>query len=238
MRQVVLDTETTGLKIEDGHRIIEIGCIELVNRKITGRHYHQYINPQRAIDEGALAVHGITNAFLMDKPIFSEMVEEFIQFIYGAELIIHNASFDIGFINYELSLIKNKWQPLNEENTRITDTLHLARQLHAGQRNTLDALCKRYTIDNSQRELHGALLDANLLAKVYLAMTGGQGSLFEELQRVDQLIQNAEERSVVKLQTRQLHILKANSEELLQHSEQLQKMREKGKCIWDQVITE
>jgi DNA polymerase-3 subunit epsilon len=179
MRQVILDTETTGLTTEHGHRIIEIGCVELVNRKLTGKHYHQYINPQRDIDEGAMAVHGISNDFLQNKPYFGDITKEFMDFIIDAELIIHNAPFDVGFINYELKLLKNSWKPLTDY-CRIIDTLAMARQLHVGQRNSLDALCKRYSIDNSQRELHGALLDANLLARVYLAMTGGQATLFAE----------------------------------------------------------
>jgi DNA polymerase-3 subunit epsilon len=235
MRQIVLDTETTGLKIEDGHRIIEVGCIELINRKWTGKHYHQYINPERPIDDGALSVHGITNEFLMDKPIFFDMIDSFVEFISGAELIIHNAPFDIGFINHELRLAGKKWQPLNKDNTRIVDTLLLARQLHAGQRNTLDALCKRYSVDNSQRDLHGALLDAHLLAKVYLAMTGGQGSLFDEVQQLPSVEQTSGkllEQSIVQPQKRNLRILRATEEELLEHDKQLQKMREKSKCVW------
>jgi DNA polymerase-3 subunit epsilon len=231
MRQVVLDTETTGLQTEEGHRIIEIGCIELINRKLTGQRYHQYLNPLRTIDAGALAVHGITNQFLTNMPVFSDIIEELMQFIQGAELIIHNAPFDIGFLNYELKLTGKKWQPFNENNCRIIDTLVLARQLHVGQRNGLDALCKRYSIDNSQRELHGALLDAHLLAQVYLAMTGGQGSLFDELQ-VPQAPLEASEGTVVHFQKKNLRILKANADELCQHDKQLIKMREKGKCLW------
>jgi DNA polymerase-3 subunit epsilon len=232
MRQIVLDTETTGLQTEEGHRIIEIGCIELVNRKLTSQRYHQYFNPQRTIDDGALAVHGITNQFLANKPTFSEVIEELMQFIHGAELIIHNAPFDIGFLNYELKLAGQKWPLFNENNCRIIDTLVLARQLHVGQRNSLDALCKRYSVDNSQRELHGALLDAHLLAQVYLAMTGGQGSLFDELQSVSQAPVKALERTIINIQKKNLRILKANADEMSQHDKQLQKMREKGKCVW------
>lgn len=176
MRQIVLDTETTGLEPAQGHRIIEIGCVELVNRQLTGNTYHQYLQPDRDIDEGAIDVHGITNEFLHDKPRFGDVVEEFLGFVGDAELIIHNAPFDVGFINCELQLHQN---PLTDIATRcrIIDTLLLAREMHPGQRNSLDALCKRYEIDNSQRELHGALLDAEILADVYLAMTGGQVTL-------------------------------------------------------------
>lgn len=233
MRQIILDTETTGLQTEDGHRIIEIGCIELINRKITGQRYHQYINPQRTIDDGALAVHGITNQYLANKPVFSEIVSEFMEFIKDAELIIHNAPFDLGFINYELKLTGQKWSFVNEENYRIIDTLVLARQMHAGQRNSLDALCKRYSIDNSQRELHGAILDAHILAQVYLAMTGGQGSLFDELQSHEVAHhETAEQRLSIAAKKMNLRVLKANADELSQHESHLEKMRAKGKCIW------
>jgi DNA polymerase-3 subunit epsilon len=231
MRQIILDTETTGLQPEEGHRIIEIGCIELVNRKLTGQRYHQYINPLRTIDDGALAVHGITNQFLADKPIFSDVIDEFMKFIQGAELIIHNAPFDTGFINHELKLAGQKWLRLTEENYKIIDTLILARQMHPGQRNGLDALCKRYNVDNSQRDLHGAILDAHLLAQVYLAMTGGQGSLFEELESPEP-VHEATESSIAHSRERQLYILKANALELAQHESQLQTMRKKGKCMW------
>jgi DNA polymerase-3 subunit epsilon len=175
MRQVVLDTETTGLEVEKGHRIIELGCVELVNRRRSQRHFHVYINPEREIDEGAREVHGISSQMLADKPRFSEVLDEFMEFVDGAELIIHNADFDVGFVNRELSLAGRELRI--EDHCRVLDTLSLARQLHPGQRNSLDALCKRYEVDNAARELHGALLDAQLLAEVYLAMTGGQGSL-------------------------------------------------------------
>jgi len=176
MRQIVLDTETTGLETSQDHRIIEIGCVEVINRKLTGRHYHQYINPQRAVDAGAYEVHGIGDDFLADKPLFSQIVDEFMDFVEGAELVIHNAPFDVGFINHELDKLKPNSSPI-ESGCKITDTLVMARQKHPGQRNSLDALCKRYFVDNSQRDLHGALLDAEILADVYLAMTGGQVSL-------------------------------------------------------------
>ena len=176
MRQIVLDTETTGLEPDLGHRIIEIGCVELVNRRSTGRTFHKYLNPERAIDEGALAVHGISRADLDGKPKFAEIAEELLLFIGGAELVIHNAAFDVAFLDAELAKIQGQPQTVAAL-CRVLDTLALARSMHPGQRNNLDALCKRYSIDNSRRELHGALLDAQILADVYLAMTGGQGAL-------------------------------------------------------------
>ncbi|MDH3630631.1 MAG: DNA polymerase III subunit epsilon [Gammaproteobacteria bacterium] len=176
MRQVVLDTETTGLEVSQGHRIIEIGCIELVNRRVTGNHWHYYINPDREIDNGAFEVHGISTEFLQDKQHFAELAEDFCNYVAGAELVIHNAPFDVGFLNHELSLLQPPLAEL-QQSCGILDTLLLARQKHPGQKNNLDALCKRYGIDNSNRSLHGALLDARILADVYLAMTGGQTSL-------------------------------------------------------------
>ena len=176
MRQVVLDTETTGLEVDKGHRIIEIGCVEIVGRKVTRRHYHQYINPERDIDDGALEVHGITRQFLMDKPRFAEVWEGFLEFVDGSELVIHNAAFDIAFVNHEMKLIGSSLGSLTDY-CSVVDSLELARDRHPGQKNNLDALCKRYNVDNSQRELHGALLDAEILADVYLLMTGGQVTL-------------------------------------------------------------
>ena len=178
MRQIVLDTETTGIGPETGHRIIEIGCIELIDRKLTGNHFHTYLNPQRDVDEGAFRVHGISTEFLQDKPLFKAIVNDFLQFIDGAELIIHNAPFDVGFLNAELR--HAKWPKRLHDYSSIFDTLVLAREKHPGQRNSLDALCKRYDVDNSSRQLHGALLDAEILAFIYLAMTGGQTNLFIE----------------------------------------------------------
>lgn len=177
MRSVVLDTETTGMPVGDGHRIIEIGCVELIGRRLTGRHFHVYLQPDREIDEGAIAVHGITNEFVQDKPRFKEIAEEFFDFIKGAQLIIHNAAFDVGFINNEFALIKQQDRADISEHCSILDTLLMARERHPGQRNNLDALCKRYGVDNSGRDLHGALLDAEILADVYLTMTGGQTNL-------------------------------------------------------------
>jgi DNA polymerase-3 subunit epsilon len=176
MRQIVLDTETTGLEPSDGHRIIEIGCVELVNRRLTGNTYHQYIQPDRAVDPGAMEVHGISDDFLADKPRFADIAGEFLEFIRGAELVIHNAPFDIGFLNHEFRLLDEPPGTVADY-CGVVDTLAMARREHPGQRNNLDALCKRYEIDNSQRELHGALLDAEILADVYLAMTGGQANL-------------------------------------------------------------
>ena len=176
MRQIVLDTETTGLEPEKGHRIIEIGGIELVNRRPTGRTWHHYINPQREIDAGAIEVHGITNEFLADKPVFAALADDLLGFLDGAELVIHNAPFDVGFVNHELRLL-DAGSPGIEARCGVLDTLTLARDRHPGQRNSLDALCKRYDIDNTNRTLHGALLDARILTDVYLAMTGGQVAL-------------------------------------------------------------
>jgi len=175
VRQVVLDTETTGLEVNKGHRIVEIGCVELLERRPTGREFHYYVNPQRAMDEGATAVSGITDDFLVDKPLFADVAEEFLAFIDGAELIAHNASFDMGFLSAEFARLP---QPVRVvERVSVLDTLLLAREKYPGQKNNLDALCKRLGVDNSHRDLHGALLDAQLLADVYLAMTAGQGDL-------------------------------------------------------------
>ena len=174
MRQVVVDTETTGLDVSQGHRIIEIGCVELINRRKTERHFHQYINPQREIDDGAFEVHGISNADLKDKPAFGEVAGLFLDFVRDAELIIHNAPFDVEFINNELQLLGPEWGRL-EDYCTVSDTLSMARERHPGQKNNLDALCTRYAVDNSQRDLHGALLDAQLLLDVYLAMMSGLG---------------------------------------------------------------
>lgn len=177
MRSVVLDTETTGMPVTDGHRIIEIGCVEVIGRRLTGRHYHVYLQPDREVDEGAIAVHGITNEFLTDKPRFKDVADEFFEFIKGAQLIIHNAAFDVGFINNEFALLGQQDRAELSDHCSILDTLLMARERHPGQRNSLDALCKRYGVDNSGRDLHGALLDAEILADVYLTMTGGQTNL-------------------------------------------------------------
>lgn len=234
MRQVVLDTETTGLEVSQGHRIIEIGCVELVNRKLTGRHYHQYIQPDRDIDEGALAVHGIGLDFLADKPRFERIADAFLEFIDGAELIIHNAPFDIGFLDAELKRV-NADQLSLMDSTSVTDTLVLARSKHPGQRNSLDALCQRYAVDNAARTLHGALLDAEILADVYLAMTGGQTSL--GLSDEDD---NASAGAGAASQIRRLssdrvplRVVRAGSAELERHENRLDQIAEAaGRAIW------
>ncbi|MDE1163870.1 MAG: DNA polymerase III subunit epsilon [Pseudomonas sp.] len=176
-RFVVLDTETTGMPVTDGHRIIEIGCVELIGRRLTGRNFHVYLQPDRSSDEGAIGVHGITDQFLEGKPRFAEVADEFFDFIEGAQLIIHNAAFDVGFINNEFALMGQAHRADITQHCSVLDTLMMARERHPGQRNSLDALCKRYGVDNSGRDLHGALLDSEILADVYLAMTGGQTSL-------------------------------------------------------------
>lgn len=238
MRQIILDTETTGLDPLLGHRIIEIGCVEMVGRKLTGRHYHQYINPEREVEAGAIEVHGITNEFLADKPVFSQVVEEFLAFVRGAELIIHNAPFDTGFINSEVSKVTGEDFQIATL-CRVTDTLVMARERHPGQRNSLDALCKRYNVDNSQRELHGALLDAEILADVYLAMTGGQVSLALGAQgngdvtagnyNIDRSRRQADPAIVARIP-----VPLATGDELLAHEERLALVRKKaGNCLWD-----
>jgi len=197
MRQVVLDTETTGLETAAGHRIIEIGCIELVNRRRTSRTFHRYVNPERAVDWGALQVHGIDDDFLASQPTFALVAREFIEFVQGAELIIHNADFDVDFINVELRRLEGDLPRDIRDRCAVLDTLALARRMHPGQRNSLDALAKRYEIDNSQRDLHGALLDARILAEVYLTMTGGQASLSLDSASADSGVQQV--RSVVRI---------------------------------------
>lgn len=233
MRQVVLDTETTGLEVSQGHRIIEIGAVELVDRRISGRQFHEYINPERDIEDGALEVHGITREFLSDKPRFSEVVESFLEFIEGAELIIHNAEFDLGFINAELGLLDKPLPGLSLDDN-VIDTLHVARDLHPGQRNSLDALCKRYEIDNSNRTLHGALLDAEILADVYLAMTGGQTDLglsFEALASADHTHGTS---GIDDLGP--LVVLRADEEEQAAHEARLQAIRQNsGHCLWSEL---
>ena len=233
MRQIVLDTETTGLEPKQGHRIIEIGCVEVVNRKLTGNHYHQYIQPDREIDVGAIEVHGITNDFLEDKPRFEDIVDDFITFIKGAELVIHNAPFDVGFIDNELRMLKS-YAGCTTDICTVLDTLIMARQMHPGQRNSLDALCKRYDIDNSQREKHGALLDAEILADVYLMMTGGQVSL--SLGGMQDQKQSQYEEMVVRLDSNRkaLPILEASTSEMETHEKYLEMIAKSngGQCIW------
>lgn len=232
MRQIILDTETTGLDPEQGHRIIEIAAVEMINRRLTGQHFHRYLNPEREIEAGALAVHGISNEFLADKPYFPDILEEFLQFISGAQLIIHNAPFDVSFLEHEMQLAKHASAKIAEY-CQVIDTLQMARQLHPGQRNNLDALCKRYHVDNTHRELHGALLDAEILALVYLAMTGGQGSLFD----TDPVLENAKQQIVVPAIKREgspLRVISADEAEVAAHEEylaMLAKSAETG-CVW------
>jgi DNA polymerase-3 subunit epsilon len=239
MRQIVLDTETTGLETSLGHRIIEIGCVELVNRRLTGQHYHQYINPGREIDQGAIEVHGITNEFLEDKPGFEQIAKDFIEFVNGAELIIHNAPFDVGFINSELGRVADAPGSIDSI-CGIMDTLVLARSKHPGQRNNLDALCTRYGVDNSQRDLHGALLDAEILADVYLAMTGGQ-TAFQLGAGSESGDARADGSAGAPLQLAadrpRLRVIRASAEELAAHRDNLDGIAEAagGKVLWREL---
>ncbi len=233
-RIVVLDTETTGLNPQEGHRVIEIGCVELIKRRLTGKRFHVYINPDRIIDEGAIAVHGITNQFLDDKPHFEQVVEDFIAFIKGAELVIHNAPFDVGFINHEFSRLKNIAGTVTDL-CEVFDTLAYARKKHPGQRNSLDALCKRYGIDNSHRDLHGALLDAEILADVFLLMTGGQSSLLDEGQSGLDGSAISKEVKRVSSDRPALTIIRCNDDELIAHQQRLEAIEKaSGACIWSQ----
>ncbi|MCB2261792.1 MAG: DNA polymerase III subunit epsilon [Candidatus Thiosymbion ectosymbiont of Robbea hypermnestra] len=233
MRQIVLDTETTGLEPAEGHRIIEIGCVELVDRRLTRNNFHQYLQPDREIDQGAMRVHGITNESLRDKPRFADIAEDFIGYVRDAELIIHNAPFDVGFLNHELGLWREDAQPI-EALCRITDTLVMARALHPGQRNSLDALCRRYEIDNSQRDLHGALLDAEILADLYLTMSGGQVSLSLGAQGASGT--GGTRAGPRRLATRQspLVVVRASTEESAAHQARLAAIDEAsgGECLW------
>lgn len=224
MRQIVLDTETTGLDPAQGHRIIEIGCVELINRRITGNTYHVYLQPEREIEADAKNVHGITNEFLKDKPKFIAVVHEFLAYIKDAEIIIHNASFDVGFINAELVRCGGVIGKFNDY-CKVIDTLKMARQLHMGQRNSLDALCKRYHVDNSHREWHGALLDAELLAKIYLAMTGGQSSLFADLESTQTHNAAAIESAVLEARVFSTPIIYADAQECARHVEKLKEIQ-------------
>jgi DNA polymerase-3 subunit epsilon len=231
-RLVVLDTETTGLNPQEGHRIIEIGCVEVINRRLTGKRFHAYINPERIIDAGAIEVHGITNQFLEDKPVFSGVVKDFIAFIQGAELIIHNAPFDVGFINAEFLKLNNQTGVVTDY-SKVFDTLAFARKKHPGQRNSLDALCKRYSIDNSHRELHGALLDAEILADVFLLMTGGQSSLLDENQAEVEAVKS-EIKYVLKDDRPALKVIRCSEEELIEHQQRLEAIEKAGGgCIWN-----
>ncbi len=224
MRHIILDTETTGLSPQAGHRIIEIGCLEMVHRRLTGNYYHVYINPERDIERNAEAVHGITQAFLADKPKFIDIADELIEFVRDADLVIHNAPFDVGFINHELTLLEKKYQSIDQL-CGVIDTLVLARRKHPGQQNNLDALCRRYHVDRSNREFHGALIDAELLAQVYLLLTGGQEQLFQFENTATADI-GSDEASIRRLAADRaaLRVIHASSEELLAHIAFLEKM--------------
>ncbi|PCI74782.1 MAG: DNA polymerase III subunit epsilon [SAR86 cluster bacterium] len=232
MRQVVLDTETTGLDPSQGHRVIEIGCVEIDNRKLTGKHFHCYLNPDREIDAGAMEVHGLTSHFLADKPRFHQIESEFLEFIDGSELVIHNAPFDIGFLDHELRATKTDALKIASF-CGVLDSLLLAREKHPGQRNSLDALCKRYGVDNTQRQLHGALLDAEILADVYLVMTSGQTSLL--------LAEDESEGSTRRAKAKKSHterdkisVVMAGSDELEAHRQRLIDIAESSEqgCLW------
>ncbi len=231
MRQIVLDTETTGLEHEQGHRIVEIGCIEIYDRRITDRHFHCYLNPDRLVEGGALEVHGITDAFLEDKPRFVDIVDEFLTFIEGAELIIHNAPFDVGFLDAELERLQRSVPVKINDVATVLDTVVLARQLHPGQRVSLDALCKRYEVDNSNRQLHGALLDAQLLADVYLLMTGGQVDLGLNMRATtDREVDGSVDEQ---LDLAALVSMRATDSELEAHQSRLEKIKaQSGQCLW------
>ena len=232
MRQVVLDTETTGLEVSQGHRIIEIGCVEVLHRRTTDQQFHQFLNPEREIDAGAQEVHGISLDFLADKPMFASVADDFIDFIKDAELIIHNASFDVGFINAELELAGHQITDINEC-CKVVDSLGMARKMHPGQKNNLDALCKRYEIDNSHRELHGALLDAQILADVYLALTGGQASLSLAADADAANKQNGRQTDIDS-DREALRVIYACDEELQAHDAFLNKIQQESDagCAW------
>jgi DNA polymerase-3 subunit epsilon len=240
MRQIVLDTETTGLETSQGHRIIEIGCVELFNRRLTGRHYHQYINPEREVDAGAFQVHGLSNAMLADKPKFAQIADEFIAFVGDADLIIHNAAFDVGFINAEFFRLNPRPATIETRRT-VIDSLLLARAKHPGQKNNLDALCKRYGVDNSQRDLHGALLDAEILADVYLLMTGGQTALSLGGNQANNKDSGGSGNEIKRLlSTRKpLPVVAASVEELVSHEEKLASIHKSsaGNCVWLKEVT-
>ena len=237
----MLDTETTGLEHERGHRIIEIGCVELINRRLTGQTYHQYINPQREVERGALEIHGLSDEFLADKPGFEQIYEAFLAFVDGAELIIHNASFDVGFLNSELEKLPGRVAPIDRQ-CRITDNMKIARHKHPGQRVSLDALCQRYAIDNSQRKLHGALLDAEILAEVYLAMTGGQTALQLGDSQDSTDVAGGGDVTIRRLDPARapLPVLRANAAELQAHEQLLETLAgasADGTVVWRQANT-
>lgn len=229
-RQIILDTETTGINPHEGHRIIEIGCVEMINRRLTGNNFHVYLNPDRLIDEEAIRVHGITNEFVADKQRFREVAQQFFDYLHGAELVIHNAAFDVGFINHEFKLLAQPLPPIDTV-CGVLDTLALARDLHPGQKNNLDALCRRYDIINSHRTFHGALLDAEILADVYLAMTGGQVSL--NLANQGDASDQQGTGPVALVRRGGLRVVRASEEELALHEKRLDLVQKKsGGCLW------
>jgi len=234
MRQVVLDTETTGLQTEAGDRIIEIGCIELIDRKYSEQTFHRYVNPERAVGPGALEVHGIDDEFLSMQPLFEDVATEFLEFVHDAELIIHNADFDVGFINHELERLETPVRDIREH-CRVLDTLALARRIHPGQQNSLDALAKRYQVDNSQRKLHGALLDAGILAEVYLAMTGGQTSLALEGETEQVTLQVVA--APIARDGLELVVVEATEEEIDAHRQMLRRLSETANTpsLWEEI---
>lgn len=239
MRQVVLDTETTGIDPKQGNRVIEIGCVELIDRKITRNHYHQYIQPDRKSEEGALAVHGITSEFLADKPRFEDIAEDFLSFIKGAELVIHNAPFDIGFLNHEFNLLNQNYSKdlgLTTDYATVLDTLVLAKRMHPGQKNNLNALCKRYEVNNDKRELHGALLDAEILADVYLLMTGGQSNLLLDSNESSSDTENDSGNSIVERLSgdrTKTPVIIASSEEMTAHDAYLKNLGDNN--LWNKT---
>ena len=225
LRQIILDTETTGLDPKSGHRVIEIGCIELVNRKFTGEQFHIYLNPDRDSDEGALEVHGLTSEFLSDKPRFKDIYEEFIEFISGSELLIHNAEFDVNFLDHEIKLLSKKLPTVSDCVSKITDTLQIAREKHPGQRNSLDALVKRYDIGGYDRELHGALLDSQILGDVYLSMTGGQSDLDFSVSAMEQEVKENDPSDQLNSELN-LKVIELTEEENKSHKEYLLRVKE------------
>ena len=236
MRQIILDTETTGLEPEQGHRIIEIGCVEIKNRRRSDNHFHQYLNPEREVEDGAYDVHGLSTEFLSTKPLFADIAQDFIDFIRDSELIIHNAPFDVAFINEELKRLGPEWGQLEDHSGKVTDTLKMARELHPGQKNSLDALCGRYNVDNSQRDVHGALLDAQILLDVYLAITGGQAVLSLDSESVSN--QNETENQVALNKDRPpLPVIRASDIELELHRQRLESIdvESDGNCLWKQL---
>lgn len=231
MRQIILDTETTGIDPKAGHKIIEIGCVEMVNRRLTNNHYHVYINPEREVEQEAIDVHGITNEFLEDKPIFKDVAKEFLEFVDGAQLVIHNAPFDVGFLNHELSMLREFKSVTIEQRCTVLDSLVLARQTYPGQKNNLDALCKRLGIDNSHRTLHGALLDSEILADVYLLMTGGQTAL--NLSGKDGDAKGAEKIRRLASDRKKLKVIRASADELEEHEQRLDLLEKGGtESLW------